>query len=56
MALPYRRPSMPTAPPICRNAGYAQNGQAGAVKDHATKTLPTLKMHYDMVLKLQTLA
>jgi putative membrane protein len=33
-------------------AGYAQNGKAGAVKDHATKTLPTLKMHYDMVLKL----
>ena len=34
-------------------AGYAQNGQAGAIKDHATKTLPTLKMHYDMVLKLR---
>ena len=34
-------------------AGYAQNGQAGAIKDHATKTLPTLKMHYDMVLKLK---
>ena len=33
-------------------AGYAQGGQAGAIKDHATKTLPTLKMHYDMVLKL----
>jgi putative membrane protein len=34
-------------------AGYAQNGQAGAIKDHATKTLPTLKTHYDMVLKLK---
>jgi len=29
-------------------AGYAQNGQAGAIKDHATKTLPTLKMHLQM--------
>ena len=37
-------------------AGYAQNGQAGAIKDHATSTLPTLKMHYDMVLKLKTAA
>jgi len=35
-------------------AGYAQNGPAGGIKDHATKTLPTLKMHYDMVLKLKT--
>jgi putative membrane protein len=35
-------------------AGYAQGGQAGAIKDHATKTLPALKMHYDMVLKLKT--
>jgi putative membrane protein len=35
-------------------AGYVQAGQAGAIKDHATKTLPTLKMHYDMVLKLKT--
>ena len=35
-------------------AGYTQNGQAGAIKDHAAKTLPTLKMHYDMVLKLKT--
>jgi putative membrane protein len=34
-------------------AGYAANGTAGAIKDHATKTLPTLKMHYDMVLKLK---
>lgn len=34
-------------------AGYAANGAAGAIKDHATKTLPTLKMHYDMVLKLK---
>jgi putative membrane protein len=34
-------------------SGYAQNGAAGAIKDHATATLPTLKMHYDMVLKLK---
>jgi putative membrane protein len=34
-------------------AGYAGNGTSGAIKDHATKTLPTLKMHYDMVLKLK---
>jgi putative membrane protein len=34
-------------------AGYAANGKAGAIKDHATSTLPTLKMHYDMVLKLK---
>jgi putative membrane protein len=35
-------------------AGYAQNGAAGAIKDHATATLPTLKMHYEMVLKLRS--
>jgi putative membrane protein len=33
-------------------AGYAQNGQAGPLKDYASKTVPTLKEHYDMVLKL----
>jgi putative membrane protein len=35
-------------------AGYASGGTPGAIKDHATKTLPTLKMHYDMVLKLKS--
>lgn len=33
-------------------AGYSQNGAAGPLKDFATKTLPTLKEHYDMVIKL----
>lgn len=34
-------------------SGYAQAGIPGAIKDHATTTLPILKMHYDMVLKLK---
>jgi putative membrane protein len=33
-------------------AGYSQNGTAGPLKDFATTTLPTLKMHYDHVLTL----
>lgn len=33
-------------------SGYAQGGTAGPVKDFATQTLPTLKMHYQMVLAL----
>lgn len=33
-------------------AGFAQNGPDGALKDFATKTLPTLKDHYNMVIKL----
>jgi putative membrane protein len=33
-------------------AGYSASGQAGALKDFATKTLPTLKDHYNMAIKL----
>jgi putative membrane protein len=33
-------------------SGYAQSGEAGALKDFATRTLPTLKDHYNMVIKL----
>jgi putative membrane protein len=33
-------------------SGYAQNGPAGALKDFASKTLPTLQHHYEHVLAL----
>jgi putative membrane protein len=32
--------------------GYSGNGPTGALKDFATKTLPTLQMHYTMAQKL----
>jgi putative membrane protein len=32
--------------------GYAANGNPGALKDFAAKTLPTLQMHYAMAQKL----
>ena len=34
-------------------SGYAAGGAAGALKDFATQTLPTLKMHYEHVLALK---
>ena len=34
-------------------SGYAANGAAGALKDFAAQTLPTLKMHYEHVLALK---
>jgi putative membrane protein len=33
--------------------GYSQNGGDGVLKDFASKVLPTLEHHYDMVLQLQ---
>jgi putative membrane protein len=33
-------------------SGYSQSGPDGQLKDFATQTLPTLKMHYEHVLKL----
>lgn len=34
--------------------GYAENGEAGPVKEFAAKTLPTLEMHKEMLMKMQS--